>query len=161
MFIRNGKKIQPSEPFTLGEDAIQYPPPSQLSSEDLSELGITEVPDPTRPDDRYYWVTENEDGTFSATPKDLPALRTAAVTQIYAACASLLTPTDHAIVRSIEVPTEAVYPATLQYRAACRAAADAAVAAVNAAVDIPSLLTASVALWPAPLGGNTLSQGRK
>ena len=28
-------------------------------------------PDEIRPDDQYYWVTENGDGSFSATPKQL------------------------------------------------------------------------------------------
>jgi hypothetical protein len=27
--------------------------------------------DEIRPDDQYYWVTENEDGSFTATPKQL------------------------------------------------------------------------------------------
>lgn len=27
--------------------------------------------DEIRPDDRYYWVTQNEDGSYSATPKEL------------------------------------------------------------------------------------------
>ena len=27
--------------------------------------------DETRPDDRYYWVTANPDGSYTATPKAL------------------------------------------------------------------------------------------
>lgn len=27
--------------------------------------------DEIRPDDRYYWVTQNEDGSYTATPKEL------------------------------------------------------------------------------------------
>lgn len=27
--------------------------------------------DEVRPDDQYYWVTQNEDGSFTATPKEL------------------------------------------------------------------------------------------
>jgi hypothetical protein len=27
--------------------------------------------DEIRPDDQYYWVTQNEDGSYSATPKEL------------------------------------------------------------------------------------------
>jgi hypothetical protein len=27
--------------------------------------------DEVRPDDNYYWVTQNEDGSYSATPKEL------------------------------------------------------------------------------------------
>jgi hypothetical protein len=27
--------------------------------------------DEVRPDDQYYWVTQNEDGSYSATPKEL------------------------------------------------------------------------------------------
>jgi hypothetical protein len=28
-------------------------------------------PDETRPDDQYYWVTQNEDGSYTGVPKEL------------------------------------------------------------------------------------------
>jgi hypothetical protein len=73
MFIRNGKKISIDLDLTIGEgdDAITYPAGSLKSAELRAELGIVEVADPVRPDDRLHYVTENEDGSFTATPRPI------------------------------------------------------------------------------------------
>lgn len=73
MFKLNGKKISLDVDLTVGEGdaAITYPSGSLKASPELrAELGIVEELDPVRPDDRLFYVTENEDGTFTATPKD-------------------------------------------------------------------------------------------
>lgn len=73
MFVLNGKKLTPGMPFTIGEgeDAIQYPGNwLQLATpEERAALGIKERPDPVRPDERFYFVTENKDGSLTVTPK--------------------------------------------------------------------------------------------
>jgi len=71
MFLLNGKKISIDADLTVGEgdDAITYPAASLKSAELRAELGIVEVPDPVRPDERLYFVTENEDGTYDAIPR--------------------------------------------------------------------------------------------
>lgn len=66
MFIKDGKPFMPINGMEI--DGVQIVLP--LNADRMAELGITEVPDPVRPDDRFYWVTQNEDGTYSATPKD-------------------------------------------------------------------------------------------
>lgn len=78
MYIKNGKRITLTTGMVVevaakdadGKDIVEE---VQLvlpvSAERLAELGITEVPDPVRPDDRFYFVSENADGTFAATPK--------------------------------------------------------------------------------------------
>lgn len=71
MFKLNGKKISLDRDLTIGEGdaAITYPAGSLKNADLLAELGIVEVPDPVRPDDRLYFVTENEDGSFSTEPR--------------------------------------------------------------------------------------------
>ena len=71
MFQRNGKKISLDIDLTIGEgdEAITYPAGSLKNAELRVELGIVEVPDPMRPDERLYYVTENEDGSYSAAPR--------------------------------------------------------------------------------------------
>lgn len=71
MFQLNGKKISLDRDLTIGEGdaAITYPAGSLKNADLLAELGIVEVPDPVRPDDRLYYVTENEDGSFNTTPR--------------------------------------------------------------------------------------------
>ena len=144
MFLLNGKRISIDNQYTVGNTVYGNlrDPYIRLS------LGVIEVPDPVRPDDRYYWVSENEDGSITSNPKDLDVLKKSAVAKTYSACASMLLPTDHAIVRQIEIPTEKVYPKTLEYRAAVRAAAADAVKAINAATDIASLIDAETVKWP-------------
>lgn len=71
MFQLNGKKISLDIDLTIGEGdaAITYPAGSLKSAELRESLGIVEVPDPVRPDERLYFVTENEDGSFSSEPR--------------------------------------------------------------------------------------------
>lgn len=71
MFQLNGKKISIDSDLTVGEGdaAITYPAGSLKSVELRASLGIVEVPDPMRPDERLYFVTENEDGSFNAEPR--------------------------------------------------------------------------------------------
>ena len=69
MFLLNNKVLQPGTSFT--QNGIQYPAnwlnPSSL--EEKEAIGITEVAQETRPDDRFYWVQDNNDGTFTSNPK--------------------------------------------------------------------------------------------
>lgn len=75
MFLLNGKKINPYTSFTL--DGVQYPSNWFVTASPAERLavGITEVPDPVRPDERFYYVQENEDGTFTAVAKDLGPIK--------------------------------------------------------------------------------------
>jgi hypothetical protein len=69
MFLLNNKVLQPGTPFT--QNGIQYPANwLNLSSlEEKEAIGITEVAQEARPDDRFYWVQDNNDGTFTSNPK--------------------------------------------------------------------------------------------
>ena len=71
MFLLDGKRIQPGTPFTHGD--LQYPANwLQLASTSEREaLGITEVSEEVRPDDRFYWVTDNGNGVYTSIPKQL------------------------------------------------------------------------------------------
>jgi hypothetical protein len=69
MFLLDGKRLQPGTPFTHGD--LQYPANwlQLATSAEKEALGITEVAEQTRPDDRFYWVQDNNDGTFTSNPK--------------------------------------------------------------------------------------------
>lgn len=71
MFQLSGKKISLDVDLTVGagDDAITYPAGSLRNAELRAGLGIVEVADPVRPDERLFFVTENEDGSFAATPR--------------------------------------------------------------------------------------------
>lgn len=75
MLLLNGNKFNPNASFEV--NGVQYPSNwfSTASAEEKAALGITEVPDATRPDDRFYYVQENADGTFTSIPKDLAPIK--------------------------------------------------------------------------------------
>jgi hypothetical protein len=65
MLILNGKKVALDSPITINE--VQYPNLRDPSVREM--LGVVEVPDPVMPDLRYNYVSENEDGSLTVTPK--------------------------------------------------------------------------------------------
>lgn len=75
MFLLNGKRFNPYAPFEV--DGVQYPSNwfALASQAERSAIGITEVPDPIRPDERFYYVQENQDGSFTAVMRDLDPIK--------------------------------------------------------------------------------------
>lgn len=73
MFIRNGKPINIDAQINIGD--VQYPPGYFRDATVRAAAGISEVADPVRPDDRYYFVTTNIDGTFASAPKDIDQVK--------------------------------------------------------------------------------------
>jgi len=146
MFLLNGQPLSPDNAFE--HNGISYPA-NWLRLSTLAEkeaIGITEVADQPRPDDRYYWVTANSDGTFTATPKDLTQLKDSATAQINATAHSLLSPSDYMAIKAAE--TGAALDASWKtWRAQIRSEAQTARTAIAAATDIPTLITASTVTW--------------
>ena len=69
MFLLDGKRLTPGLAFE--HNGIQYPA-NWLNFASLAEkeaIGIEEVSEQSRPNDEYYWVTDNNDGTFSSIAK--------------------------------------------------------------------------------------------
>lgn len=79
MFMRNGQRISLDRDLVVvvgqdedGQDITATYPAASLRNAGLqAELGITEVADPVRPDERRFFVTQNEDGTFTTTPRPI------------------------------------------------------------------------------------------
>ena len=148
MFILNNNPLPVGVPFE--HNGIQYPANwLQLSSQaDRTAIGITEIADQPRPDDQYYWVTQNPDGTYTSTPKDLTQLKANAVKQVQQYVWSALNPTDYMDSRKANDPTYTPPAAWVTWRAAMRTEMTTAIAAINASTDIPSLITAKTINWP-------------
>ncbi len=106
MYLLDGNPINIDAQFE--KDGIQYPSGwlRAASEEDRAAIGVTEVPDPVRLDDRFYWV--NDDG--SATPKDMEMLRPQWVNEINNQCGTRLASSDWMVTRFVEtgdkVPTD-------------------------------------------------------
>ena len=138
MFMLNDKPLALDTPFTHND--VQYPANwlRMTTLEEKEAIGITEVADPARYDDRYYWGVDN--------PKDLDQCKANMVTQIKAAAGSMLTPTDWKVIRATEtgIPLDAD---TLTARADIRAASNTNEAAVAACTTVDELAALQLT-WP-------------
>lgn len=90
MHVLNGKKLEQGE-TVVGPDGTRYPPDAWMARR--AELGIVEVDDPVRPDDRLFVVTVNEDGSYNTEPRPLVEIKAAKNAEINAARATANTGT--------------------------------------------------------------------
>jgi hypothetical protein len=103
--------MQFDQPFEA--DGIQYNGLRGLTQDDWVLLGITEVQDPVRPDDQLFWVSDNADGSFTATPRsdeDLAAREKAKTAQAIVAVESAQPITQRAL-RELMIAIGAAMPA--------------------------------------------------
>lgn len=148
MFVLDGKTLSLDTQFE--HEGISYPNNwLRLSTqEERADLGITEIPDYPRPDDRFYWCSQNPDGTWTATPKDLDALKSAWESQTRQTAWTLLSPSDWLVTRKTENNTDIPVDWTT-YREAVRAKAADTISAIEAAVDIEAFIAVVTNIeWP-------------
>jgi len=146
MFLLNGSPLQVDVAFSY--NGISYPSNwLRLSTpEEKAALGITEIADQVRPDDRYYWVSQNSDGSFTATPKAFEDVRNIRLTEIRQTAYSLLQPTDYKLIRHVETG-EAIDTDTTAKRNAIRSAFSANEALITAALTVDDLAALQFT-WP-------------
>ena len=134
MFLLNGSPLPIDTPFEI--DGTSYPANwlRLTSIEEKNAVGITEVTDPVvQYDDRFYWSSDN--------PKDLTGLKTQWTAQVKDTTNKLLAQTDWMVIRKVERNVD--IPADVAAkRAAILAECDRLTAAVTAAQDMPSFITA-------------------
>jgi hypothetical protein len=84
MYQLNGQELLPRLSFIAGE--VQYPSDwlDRSTAEERAAIGIVEVADPVLPDERFWKVTKNADGTVSVEPKDIATLRAKAIATVKA-----------------------------------------------------------------------------
>ena len=140
MFMLDGKVLQVDTAFVHA--GFSYPS-NWLRLTTLAEkeaIGITEVPDPERYDDRFYW-------NFGL-PKDLVDLKKSWSQQVDNMAYTMLLPSDWMVVRKAEAGTD--IPADwIAYRAAVRTKAAEYKAALTNAASIEDFIAIATALdWP-------------
>jgi len=119
--------------FTDPKTGIQYPA-NWLRMASLSEkqaIGIVEVADPPRYDQRFYWGIGN--------PKDLDGLKSLWSKKQDEIAASLLAPSDWRVIKAKETGSN-VPSAWKTYRAAVRTACNARQAEVAAVTTVEDLI---------------------
>ena len=146
MFKLDGKTLQTGIAFTHND--IQYPA-NWLNLSTLEEkqtIGIIEIAEQPRPDDRYYWVTDNGDGTYSTTPKDLTSLKVMATNQVNQTAGSILAPSDYMVIKAFETttPIDATWNT---WRNGIRSQAVAQKTAIAACTTVEQLIALTPIVW--------------
>jgi hypothetical protein len=152
MFILDGKVLHIDVAFE--HDGVQYPANwLRLSTqEERDAIGITEVVEQPRPDDRFYWVSENPDGTWQAIPKDLDSLKAAWSDQFKQTSYSMLLTSDWLVVRKAEIGTD-IPSDWSTYRESVRTTCALAITDLEATTDIDAFIASVTSVqWPASPG---------
>jgi len=146
MFILDGKRLPLDTPFE--HNGIRYPANwlRLASVEEREAIGITEVAEQPRPDDRFYWVTDNGDGTYTAVPKDLAGVQKMLIDQIDQYAYTTLLRTDWMVVRLAETQ-QPIPPEISKYRADIRRAFEDNKTTILLCTTVEEL-QAVVFLWP-------------
>lgn len=162
--LANGQLVGEYQAFTYND--IQYPENwiALSTAEERQALGIQAFTEQPRPDDRFYFVTDNGDGTYSTVSKDMndgaeyvdlrgvtrrvQGLKSNWSAQIKDTTNKLLSATDWMVIRKAErnvaIPVE-----TVTYRAAVLAECDRLLAAIQGAADVAELAAVVGAQdWP-------------
>lgn len=144
-------------------DGTQYPQNwlNLSSPEEKAAAGLSEVTvSGQREDDRFYWVSESlENGvrTYTNNPKDLDGLKAQWKGQINQIAYSMLLPTDWIDLRNLRDPNFKVD--WMLWRESVRTTAANAVAAIEAAADVPALQAAVKVTWPTDPSYVSTTQG--
>jgi hypothetical protein len=134
MFLLDGKVIQPGTTFT-DSNGVTYPPQwlYQTTLAEKQAIGITEVPDPVRADDRFYW-----DGDIN-NPKDLKVLKEDYTKQIKETAGKLLAQTDWQVIRKFERGLD-IEPGVIDQRAYVIAETNRLEAEIKSAATVEALI---------------------
>lgn len=147
MFKLDGKTLPQGVAFE--HNGIQYPA-NWLNLTTLKEkeaIGITEVPEQPRPNDKYYWVSEDGEGGYTTIPKDIFSLQNQMVTEINQQAYNLIQPSDWKITRFIEqgIPVSESWST---YRQSVRDTANKAIDLMTACKTVEDLIALPVIDWP-------------
>jgi hypothetical protein len=144
MFMLDGKVLQIDLPFTHAE--LQYPATwlRTSSPEEKAAIGITEIAEKIRPDDRFYWVDADHNGV----PKDIESLQAQWTQQIDQAAYTMLQATDWYVVRKMEANVSVPDPVSA-LRSNVRAYASAIKASIGNVTVVDDLIAVVTTLnWP-------------
>ena len=149
MFLLDNRVLQLDTPFE--HDGTSFPSNwlRLATPEERAAIGITEVVEQPRPDDRFYFVSgPNLDGSWTAIPKDLSTLKTSWTAQFKQTAYSMLLPSDWLIIRKQENNTDIPAEWTT-YREAVRTTTALAISDMEAATDIEAFIASVTSVqWP-------------
>lgn len=147
--LPNGQTIGLNQGFSF--NGTSYPSNwiESATEEERNFLGLIEIPEYPRPDDRFYIVTQNDDGTFTSVPKDMNYLKSIWLQWVNDSAWNILHMTDYMDSRKANDPEYNPPADWLAWRASIRAQAKTVKQAIAASTDIPSLQQAIAVQWVA------------
>lgn len=149
MFLLDGRQLLLDVPFE--HDGIQYPSNwlRLASQEDRDAIGITEVIEQPRPDDRFYSISGMKlDGSWDYAPRDLDGLKKTWSAQFKQTAWTLLAPSDWMVVRKQENGT-AIPAEWTTYREGVRQTCALAIEDIGLKTNIEDFIAAVTAVqWP-------------
>ena len=164
MLLLDGKQLRPGRPFT--HNGIQYPANwLRLTSwEEKEAIGITEVPDPTPVDNRFYWGRDADDNLIPKQFGDIgpdpvsgivtTGLQTQWKKQQDQAAYTLLSPNDWYITRNAE--TGAAIPVGItSFRTEVRSVCAERQDMITATTSTPQLADLVIGVGTAVVGYTT------
>ena len=133
MFLLNGSTLPQGTPFKDAE-GNQYPANwlNLSTAEEKAAIGITEVADPVRADDRFYWSGD------VTNPKDIDQVKAMLIAQVKTTAGSMLSQSDWKVIRAAE-GIKAVDAETLAWRESIRVASNNNEVAINACTTVDEL----------------------
>jgi hypothetical protein len=157
----NGQFISIDRKYTTA-DGVTYP--HLRSAEVRQQLGVEEVPDAERKDERFYMHSENADGSFTITPKDLEdgetytdlrgverrvlGLKSQWIAQVKDTAGKMLAQTDWMVIRKAERGVD-VPQNVADTRAAIITEADRLESLITACTDVEGLIAVvNSQAWP-------------
>lgn len=145
--LPNGQRIAPGTAFKYdgrqySADWIQKAAPWQKDA-----IGLVEIIEQPRPDDRFYTVSQNDDGSWNKTPKDLDPLKATAIAQIKQAAESYLNVYNYKVFREVS-GGKPMTQVDKDAMAAIRATSNALEAEVNAMASVEELAAWQPHGWP-------------
>ena len=146
MFLLNGSRLAEGTAFTA--NGVQYPA-NWLNLTTLAEkqaIGITEVADPVRADDRFYWdgnvnnpkALEDVTETVDEVEHTTKGLKSNFIAQVKQAAGFILAQTDWMVIRKAERNVD-IPASVVAYRAVVVAKADELEAAIAAVTTVEQL----------------------
>ena len=142
MFLLNNNPLPLDTPFTV--NGVQYPANwlRLTSAEEKAAIGITEVADAVREDDRFYW------NGVKTNPRPLETLKEQFSAQVKDTANKMLAPTDWMIIRKAERNVNVPQNIAI-YRTAIVTACASNETAIDDAEDVEALQAVVYALsWP-------------
>jgi hypothetical protein len=149
MFLLDNRVLQLDTPFEHNGTSFPSNWLRLASPEERSAIGIIEVVEQPRPNDAFFWVSgPDNNGDYTAIPKDLDGLKKTWTAQFKQTSYTLLFPSDWMIVRKSEDGT-AVPADWTSYREAVRTTCQLAITDLEATTDIDAFIASVTSVqWP-------------